>query len=260
MGAPEVESLKSALSFNDAWSGYCTIIVFAGLLFEYAVLLRLEWKELTRKKISLTVVAGLMIAGGVGGEYFFGSKASSIAVMLEGISEQRIADANQEAGRANENAGNAILRAAELEKEAAAARLETEKIKEVVAWRVLTKENASELEKVLAAKPGSVNLRYVDGDPEALYLTIQINQILSQAHWKVAPGGLKIPNALIFGIALPDANGVDAETLRAGFSAAKIPYSTNPLPNTGATINFMTSTIAGAPTLIVGSRMPPKIP
>lgn len=165
----------------------------------------------------------------------------------------------KEAGRANENAGNAVLRAAELEKEAAAARLETEKLKEVVAWRILPTGNASELEKVLAAKPGSVNLRYVDGDPEALYLAIQIDHILSQAHWKVAPGGLKIP-ALIFGITLPDANGVDAKTLRAGFSAAKIPYSTNPLPNTGAIINFMSSTIAGAPTLIVGSKMPPKIP
>lgn len=75
MGVPEVESLKSALSFNDAWSGYCTIIVFAGLIFEYAVLLRLEWKELTRKKMVLTVVAGLMIAGGVGGEYFLWYKS-----------------------------------------------------------------------------------------------------------------------------------------------------------------------------------------
>jgi len=147
---------------------------------------------------------------------------------------------------------------AELEKEAAVARLETEKLKEVVAWRTLPIESASELEKILAANPGSINLRYSDGDPESLYFAIQISQILSQAHWKVASGALKIPT-LVFGIALPDANGPDAETLRRAFSAAKIPYSTNPLSN-GPMLGFAISTITGAPILMVGSRTPPKLP
>jgi len=169
----------------------------------------------------------------------------------------QVADAKREGIEAGKTAGNAILRAAELEKEAAAARLETEKLKEVVAWRVLPTESAAELEKVLAAKPGSVNLRYADGDPEALYFAIQISQVLSQAHWKVAPGALKL-NGIVFGLAIPDANGVDAETLRRAFSAAKVAYSTNPLPGGG--IAFSVSTISGAPTLMVGSRTPPKLP
>ncbi len=134
------------------------------------------------------------------------------------------------------------------------ARLETERVKEAVAWRVIPPESASELGKVLAAKPGAVNLRYMDGDPEALFLAIQISQILTKAHWQVAPGATKPANAIVFGIVLPDASGIDAQTLRDAFFAAKMPFSTDALPPTG--VNFTVSTIPGAPTLMVGSKRP----
>ncbi len=134
------------------------------------------------------------------------------------------------------------------------ARLEAERIKEAVAWRVIPPESASELGKVLAAKPGAVNLRYMDGDPEALFLAIQISQILDKAHWRVAPGALKPANAIVFGIDLPDASGTDAETLRVAFSAAGVPFSTDALPPPA--VAFSVSTIEGAPTLMIGSRKP----
>ena len=155
-------------------------------------------------------------------------------------------------------AADARIAFAELEKEAAVARLETEKIKEVVAWRDLSLDEALELEKTLAANPGSVNLRYSDGDTESLYFAAQISHVLARAHWKVASGALKIP-AVVFGITLPNTGGADAETLRKAFSAAKIPYSTNSLSN-GPMVGFAISTIAGAPTLMVGSKAPPKLP
>lgn len=148
----------------------------------------------------------------------------------------------------------ANARTAELEKETAIARLKTEKLKEAVAWRTMSPESASEFEKILSAKPGSVNLRYMDGDPEALFLAIQISEILSKANWKVAPGAVKPDNAIVFGIGLPDDSGDDAKTLRYAFSAAKVPFSTNALPPTG--ISFSISTIQGAPTLMVGSKKP----
>jgi hypothetical protein len=171
----------------------------------------------------------------------------------------QVAEAKKEGIEAGKTAGNALLRAAELEKEAAVARLETEKLKEIAAWRSLPIESASELEKILAANPGSVNLRYSDSDPESLYFAIQISQILTRANWKIAPGALKLANSIVFGITLPDANGADAETLRKAFSAAKIPYSTNAF-SSGMMLGFAISTIDGAPTLMVGSRMPPKLP
>jgi hypothetical protein len=170
-----------------------------------------------------------------------------------GVAAQ-VADAKKEGIEAGKAAGDALVRAAELENEAANARLETEKIKKVVAWRVLPPEEGSKLEQVLSTKPGSVDLRYTDGDPEALFLAIQISQILTKAKWQIAPGAVKLSNAIVFGINLPDANGIDAQTLRGAFSTAKIPFSTNALPSAG--ISFSISTIAGAPTLMVGSKSP----
>lgn len=153
--------------------------------------------------------------------------------------------------KANENT-------AKLAHEAAAAKLETEKLKQVVAWRVIPPEAIAELEKVLSRKPGSVNLRYTDGDPEALFLAIQISQIFEKAKWQVAPGAEKFANAIQFGIALPDSAGADAQTLRSAFVAAKLSFSTGPLPQRG--VSFSVSTIPGAPILMVGSRMPVHIP
>jgi hypothetical protein len=170
-----------------------------------------------------------------------------------GVAAQ-VADAKREGIEAGRTAGDALVRAAELEKEAANARLETEKIKRAVAWRVISPEDALKLEKALVAKPGSVNLRYTDGDPEALYLAVQISQILTKANWHIAPGAIKPSNAIFFGIGLPDANGGDSQTLRGAFSAANIRFSISALPSGG--VGFSISTIAGAPTLMIGSKQP----
>lgn len=169
-----------------------------------------------------------------------------------------IAQANERASKAQLDIAKANERGAKLENEAAVAKLETEKLKQVVAWRIIPPEATTELEKVLSGKPGSVNLRYTDGDPEALFLAIQISQILGKAKWQVAPGAEKFSNAIQFGIALPDSAGADAQTLRSAFAAAKIPFSRGPLPPPG--IGFSVSDINGAPTLMIGSRMPVHIP
>ncbi len=145
-------------------------------------------------------------------------------------------------------------RAAVLEKEAANARLETEKIKKSVAWRVIPPDSVSVFEKVLSAKPGAVNLRYTDGDPEALFLAIQISQILTKAHWKIASGAVKFSNAIVFGIGLPDASGADAQTLLDAFLAAKVQVSPDALPD--IIMSFSSSTIEGAPRLVIGSKTP----
>ena len=94
----------------------------------------------------------------------------------------------------------------------------------------------------------------MDGDPEALFLAIQISHILSKAKWKVAPGAVKPDNAIVFGIGLPDVTGVDAQTLRGAFLAAKVPFASDALPPIG--VSFSISTIQGAPTLMIGSKRP----
>jgi hypothetical protein len=173
------------------------------------------------------------------------------------ISDATQKDANLRIEEARGDAAKANEKAAGLQKEAAAARLETERLKGVVQWRALSTEEASLLENVLSEAPGSVNLRYVDGDPESLFLAIQFSHILEKAHWRVAPGATKLANAIVFGIALPDKDGGDAQTLRKAFSAAKLSFSTNSIPEG---IQFLVSSISGAPTLFIGSRTPPQFP
>ena len=167
---------------------------------------------------------------------------------------REVAATNARAEEANAASSVANAKTAELEKEAALARLETEKIKETVSWRVISPESASELIKILSANPGSVNLRYTDGDPEALFLAIHISEILKKCNWKIAAGAFKPSNAIVFGICLPDSTGDDAQKLRDAFSAAKIPFSTDALPQSG--VSFFVSTIQGAPTLMIGSKKP----
>lgn len=168
--------------------------------------------------------------------------------------EGKVADARSEGIKAGETASNALLRAAELEKEAANARLETEKIKSVVQWRTFSAAQNTDMESVLSAKPGSINLRWMDGDPEAMFLAIQLSQLLQRAHWNVAPGSVKPANGIIFGLLLPPEAGDDAETLRKALIIAKLPFSAVPAPEEG--VSFNTSFIAGAPFLYIGSRMP----
>jgi len=171
---------------------------------------------------------------------------------------ERAAKADAAAAIARADAAHAAERAASLEKEAADAKLETERIKQVVAWRELSPATASRLAQVLASKPGAVNLRYTDGDPEALAFASQFARVLEAAKWRVAPGAAKLANAIQFGITLPDSNGIDANTLRLAFSAAKIEYSTEPLQPVGM-IGFAMETINGAPTLWIGSKRPPTL-
>jgi hypothetical protein len=168
--------------------------------------------------------------------------------------EGQVADAKKEGIRAGETAGNALVRAAQLEREAANARLETEKLKAVVAWRTISASENAAIERILSAKPGSVNLRWTDGDPEALFFAIQISQVLQRAHWSVASGSFKPANGILFGFILPPALGNDVQTLRDAFTAARLPFSAVPLPQQG--MSLMVSTIPDAPFLMVGSRMP----
>ena len=87
-----------------------TVAVFLGLLVEYTILIWPKWKELKRREKVFTVLAAMAIAGGVYGEYFFGSRAADAALQIENISENRIADLKAE------TSGNE-LRTAELERD-----------------------------------------------------------------------------------------------------------------------------------------------
>lgn len=203
--------------------------------------------------VVLIVGAALVLIGTIG--------SIKLAAVREHFSDVRISDneretktAIAESDVAKADAAKANVLAAELEKAAADARLETEKLKSVVAWRTISLENQAAIEKVLSAKPGSVNLRWQDGDPEALFLAIQISSVLGRAAWQVAPGSFKPANSILFGIVLPPVSGADADALREALMAGHVSFSSIPVSQDGASFNV--SNIGGAPFLMIGSRLP----
>jgi len=161
VGPPELEVLKAVLANNARWAGWCTIAVFLGLLVEYTILLWLKRKDLTRTDITLTIVAGVAISLGVGGEYLFGSRASDAAMSLEGISERRVADLNREAGDARQKAGEANERAAKAD-------LARSQLEARLAWRRVSKEQMLEVATALKPFKGrKVRMGIWDGNKEA---------------------------------------------------------------------------------------------
>ncbi|MEA2899716.1 MAG: hypothetical protein QOJ84_5331 [Bradyrhizobium sp.] len=168
----------------------------------------------------------------------------------------KVADAKKEGIEAGKTAGNALVRAAELEKEAATTKLEAEKLKSLVSWRIISPEMLSKLKPVLAAKPGAVNIKYTDGDPEAMYTAMQFFKLFNEAHWSIGFGSISFGDGLVFGLAIPDGNWPDIATLRAAFSAADLKFGTA-LP-TSSVVRGSGSTVNG-PTLMVGSRAIPML-
>lgn len=207
--------------------------------------------------VVLIIGAALVFIGTIG--------SIKMAAIREHFADIRISDneratkgAIAESDVAKADAAKANERAAELEREAAKSREEAERLKGVVQWRAIPATNASELERLLAAKPGAVNLRWTDGDPEALFVAIQFSQIFSKAGWQVAPGSLKPLGQLFFGIVLLDSSGAAADELRDALTKAGIPVGTGNIQ--GGSASFGVATINGAPTLLIGSRPPPQLP
>jgi len=119
----EVAALKLAFSTNNAWFEWSTIVVLAGLAFELVTLLVFHKTASWREK-SILIAGTLIIAIGVAGEWHFGSKASSAALRLQAISDEKVATLGKDTADAKRDAANAVERAAKLEKEAAALRLQ----------------------------------------------------------------------------------------------------------------------------------------
>ena len=119
----EISALKLAFSSNNDWFEYSTVVVLAGLVFELVVLFALHKTASWREK-SVLIAGTLIIAIGVAGEWHFGSKATAAALRLQAIADEKVAMLASETASANEAAGKANERAAELklalEKEIAA--------------------------------------------------------------------------------------------------------------------------------------------
>lgn len=124
----------------------------------------------------------------------------------------KVAEAKVEGIKAGEAVGAALVRAASLEKEAAAltkegeeAKRETERLKAQVAWRRLSADQHKLIVDDLSGKTLSIHFDYSQNDPEAMQFSEELLQaikdagIIAYTHPLVAPPAP--PGVIVFGIA-----------------------------------------------------------
>jgi hypothetical protein len=145
---------------------------------------------------------------------------------------------------------------ATLEKETADAKLEQEKLKSRLAWRILPPEIEGQLHAALAANIGRVNIEYVANDTETLYFAIQLANIFGRANWQVGFLAATLQGVMLFGIFVPDSESTSTALVRVALTSAHVGFSPDALPNVGATGSG--SSIPNAAVLFIGSKSPPK--
>jgi hypothetical protein len=128
------------------------------------------------------------------------------------------------------SASSAADRAAVLEKDAATARLEQERLKQQVAWRRLNKSEHDKIVEALRGPPLDITVAFNGGDPEASYYARDIYRTLVDAgmtvQWSPELVGARATGSLLYGVIVwPMANGEETR-LKGALAAAEI--ETNP--------------------------------
>lgn len=164
--------------------------------------------------------------------------------------------AKSEIASAQLEIASAKERAASLEKEAAQARAEQERLKQIVSWRVLSKEAGEKLVSLLAKNKALITLAYVGADPEVLGLAIQFSKIFEAAHWQVLSSAMTFSSQLVFEIRLPGPENETVQLLRSAFNQAGISFVTEDVPQPD--MSFARSAPEKpAATVFIGSKRPP---
>jgi hypothetical protein len=186
-------------------------------------------------------------------------KAAAAQASVAGANE-RIAEAKADAAKAISSAAGANAKAADFERQAAQAhaeaekaRLEQEKMKAALSWRVLTDQASAAFEKALGSKPGVVNLAYTSGDNEGLFLAIQIAKIFEKLKWQFTLSGYSYPNSVVAGFWLNGNGAPDESRVSNALKAAGITPSTTALPPPTMSLG---GTLPKAPLLFIGIKSP----
>jgi hypothetical protein len=161
--------------------------------------------------------------------------------------EGKVADAKKEGIEAGKTAADALIRAAELEKEAAEARAETERLKGQFAWRELTPDQAKKFTDAL--NPLKISVLWFGSDPEQIEYARMFSDALESAHLLAGSGGGGIINPLPPpGLSVAARNPADGSKILSALSAAGLTAGRQtPLP------------IGGDASLLIGPKIRPKL-
>ena len=176
----EEGKLRNTAAINSRRARRYARVIVGGLLFEVIILLvysaQKSWHE-----TAFLIISALIIAAGVWGEDRHAHEADSANNELQRISDEKIAEAN--------------VRAAE-------AQLRAEQLRRAMSWRQLNDEEFLE-ELGRAREKATVELLYVDDDPESFHFAVDLQIRIGSAGWpitspkavryKLKDGGLLLP-------------------------------------------------------------------
>lgn len=124
-----------------------------------------------------------------------------------------IATANERAEKAN--------------KEAEQARLEHEKLKSKLAWRIIPKSDLDVMLPILSSTPSEVKIAWVSGDTETQLLAGQLINVFNKAGWKThAARRTYLNGSILFGNFVAG-DSPEASLVRRAFDAVNSEYSNN---------------------------------
>jgi hypothetical protein len=189
------------------------------------------------------------IAGSHGWEnaFFWGSIIALILLGVMEVASHRAAQRKDELTerqqtetqhRHDEEIARLHLETAAANERAENARLEQERLKQIVKWRTIDPADLTALVGEISKGSGQIDLAYIPGDPESQYFALKIigdafiavNKSSDVLKWHVYLRRW-FSDAMFFGVAIPGPENEQVLTLRRAFSAAHIEFFTENLPN-----------------------------
>ena len=146
------------------------------------------------------VLGVILIAGGTITAFWTGGIRDRFAD--ERMSQNKVESlrAVADAASANEEAARANERAALLENEAEQARLETERLRQQMAWRRLSEDQIKKIASGLAGAAISLRMEQIANDPESILFASDIRHALLAAGIKISVTTTRVSGAAFVGI------------------------------------------------------------
>jgi len=186
-------TLEHLLSSYNWWMGLSTVTVAIGILGEYiAHFIFEEDVRRNKREMAVSVLFGVLVLGGVVGEYIFGKKLSQASEQLQEIADGEVAQANRDAARARKDAESARREAdsfeldiAQANERAANAERETARLTSKLADRTLSNTQVAAIAMKLVPYAGQeVEIVAYMQDKESVGIANRILAAFNAAGWK----------------------------------------------------------------------------
>jgi hypothetical protein len=155
------------------------------------------------------------------------------------------------------------LKAASLEKEAAAANERTAEIEKYTAWRRLSQEQSDAILNEIRPIQKRVVLAYIGNDPECLFMAAQLEHIFKYAEWKVQLQSRIYSRELLWNFWIPDTDHNEvAKTLKRALEKAGLIVDAGQVRDADLLTAFQSPADwppdqPGDALILVGSKKPP---